>query len=210
MKVSQIQPAGIYLVIVNNSNNGTRCEICSKLTTKTPKRQRRFVVFFVNFEHISHVVLVVLLLTLNIYWPAGKFLLFQLFVTTLRISVFRLFTSGFCWIFFQEKLVWSTDFLRKRLQKVKLGNGLCLVLPWIRDFVTRGVSPLTISNVSGTCICKIVVKSFYMVYDIIIFNFMQVSASKAAGRVNGIPTTKWHFSVPSTALVFSSQKKTSF
>ena len=69
MKVSQIKPAGIYLVIVNNSSNGRRCEIRSKLTTKTPKRRRRFVVFFVNFKHISHLVLVVLLLTSNIYWP---------------------------------------------------------------------------------------------------------------------------------------------
>ena len=50
-------PAGIYLLKVNNRNTRTRCEICSKLTTKTP--------IIVNFEHISHPVLVFLLLTLN-------------------------------------------------------------------------------------------------------------------------------------------------
>ena len=66
---------------VNNRNTETRCEICSKLTTKTPKwrhwrseltikkpewRQwRRSGVFIVNFEHILHLVLVFLLLTLS-------------------------------------------------------------------------------------------------------------------------------------------------
>ena len=42
----------IYLFIMNNSNTGKRCEICSKLTTNSPKR--RFTVFIVNFEHISY------------------------------------------------------------------------------------------------------------------------------------------------------------
>ena len=80
-------PAGIYLLIFNNKNTRTMCEICSKLTTKMPERRqwrrfgifiakltvkiperrpwRRFGIFFVNFEHISHLVLVFLLLTLN-------------------------------------------------------------------------------------------------------------------------------------------------
>ena len=31
-------PVGIYLLKVNNRNTRTRCEICSKLTTKTPER----------------------------------------------------------------------------------------------------------------------------------------------------------------------------
>ena len=31
--------AGIYLLIVNNRNTRTRCEICSKLTIKTPERR---------------------------------------------------------------------------------------------------------------------------------------------------------------------------
>ena len=31
-------PAGIYLLKVNNRNTRTRCEICSKLTIKTPER----------------------------------------------------------------------------------------------------------------------------------------------------------------------------
>ena len=47
--------AGIYLFEVNNRNTRTRCEICSKLTTKT----------LVNFEHVSHLILLFLLLTLS-------------------------------------------------------------------------------------------------------------------------------------------------
>ena len=60
-------PADIYLLKINNKNNRTRCEICSKLTIKTPERRqwRRSRVFIVNFEHISHLALVFLLLTLN-------------------------------------------------------------------------------------------------------------------------------------------------
>ena len=60
-------PAGIYLLKVNNRNTRTRCEICSKLTINTPERRhwRPSGVFIVNFEHISHLVLVFLLLTLN-------------------------------------------------------------------------------------------------------------------------------------------------
>ena len=57
--IKSTNPAGIYLLKVNNENTGTRCEICSKLTGC------RSGVFFVNFEHISHLVLVFLLLTLN-------------------------------------------------------------------------------------------------------------------------------------------------
>ena len=60
-------PAGIYLLKVNNRNTRARCEICSKLTINTPERRqwRRSGVFIVNFEHISHLALVFLLLTLN-------------------------------------------------------------------------------------------------------------------------------------------------
>ena len=67
-------PAGIYLLQVNNRNNRTRCEICSKLTIKTPERcqGRRSGVFIVNFEHISHLIPVFLLLTLNMSLLAGK------------------------------------------------------------------------------------------------------------------------------------------
>ena len=62
-----IHPVGIYLLKVNNRNTKTRCEICSKLTTKTPERCHwcRSSVFIVNFGHISHFVLEFLLLTLN-------------------------------------------------------------------------------------------------------------------------------------------------
>ena len=52
-------PAGIYLLKVNNRNTRTKCEICSKLTMKIPG------IFTINFEHISHLVLVFILLTLN-------------------------------------------------------------------------------------------------------------------------------------------------
>ena len=60
-------PAGIYLLKVNNRKTRARCEICSKLTIKTPERCRwyRSGVFIVSFEHISHLGLVFLLLALN-------------------------------------------------------------------------------------------------------------------------------------------------
>ena len=60
-------PAGIYLLKINNRNTRKRYEICSKLTIKTPERRqwRRSGVFIVNFERISHLVLVFLSLTLN-------------------------------------------------------------------------------------------------------------------------------------------------
>ena len=47
-------PAGIYLLKVNNKNTRTRCELCSKLTIKTPELRhwRRSGVFIVNLEHI--------------------------------------------------------------------------------------------------------------------------------------------------------------
>ena len=32
-----LNPAGIYLLKVNNKNTRTRCEICSELTIKTPE-----------------------------------------------------------------------------------------------------------------------------------------------------------------------------
>ena len=35
-----INPAGIYLLKVNNRNTITKCEICSKLTIKTPERRQ--------------------------------------------------------------------------------------------------------------------------------------------------------------------------
>ena len=64
--IARSNPAGIYLLKVNNRNTRT-CEICSKLTIKIPERRqrRRSSIFIVNFEHISHLVLVFLLLTLN-------------------------------------------------------------------------------------------------------------------------------------------------
>ena len=60
-------PAGNYMFKVNNRNTRSRCEICSKLTTKIPERCQwhRSGNFIINFEHISHFVLVFLLLTLS-------------------------------------------------------------------------------------------------------------------------------------------------
>ena len=60
---AEVDPAGNYLLKVNNRNSRTRCEICSMLIIKTPERRhwRRSGVFIVNFEHIAHLVLVFLL-----------------------------------------------------------------------------------------------------------------------------------------------------
>ena len=60
---TNIAPAGIYLLKVDNGNTRTRYEISSKLNIKT--LERRSSVFIVSFEHISHLVPVFLLLTLN-------------------------------------------------------------------------------------------------------------------------------------------------
>ena len=50
-------PAGIYLLKVNNRNTRTRCEICSKLTINTPERRTYFTpcssVSIVNFEQVN-------------------------------------------------------------------------------------------------------------------------------------------------------------
>ena len=40
-----INPAGIYLLKVNNRNTRTRCELCSKLAIKTPKPRQQIVYF---------------------------------------------------------------------------------------------------------------------------------------------------------------------
>ena len=63
MARSRVHPVGIYMFKVNNRNNRTRSEICSKLTIKTPERHywRRSGVFIINFEHILHLVLAFLL-----------------------------------------------------------------------------------------------------------------------------------------------------
>ena len=49
-----IKPIDNYMVKVNNRNTRTRCEICSKLTTKTPERRhwRRSGVYSINLEHL--------------------------------------------------------------------------------------------------------------------------------------------------------------
>ena len=70
----QNDPAGIYLLKVNNRDTRTRCEICSKLTIKTPERRqwRRSGVFNFNLERISHLILVFLLLTRKMLLMAGE------------------------------------------------------------------------------------------------------------------------------------------
>ena len=47
-----INPAGIYLLKVNNRNTRTRCKICSKLTIKTPKRRQQ-IIYFRSFQMVS-------------------------------------------------------------------------------------------------------------------------------------------------------------
>ena len=68
-------PAGNYMLRVNNRNTRTRCKICSKLKN-TPERRHwhRSGVFSINSEHISHLNVVFILLTL-LSWkiPAGKY-----------------------------------------------------------------------------------------------------------------------------------------
>ena len=49
---SACEPAGNYLLKVNNRNTRTRCDVCSKLTLKIPERRqwRRSGIFSVNFD----------------------------------------------------------------------------------------------------------------------------------------------------------------
>ena len=64
-------PDGIYLLKVNKRNTRTKCEICSRLTTKRPEQchWHRAGVFI---EHILHLALVFLLLTLNMLLLTGS------------------------------------------------------------------------------------------------------------------------------------------
>ena len=65
-KFKRINPAGIYLLKVNNRNTRTRWKICSNLTIKTlDANWHHSGAFIFNFEHISHLVLVFPFLTLN-------------------------------------------------------------------------------------------------------------------------------------------------
>ena len=51
----QHNPAGIYLLKVNNRNTRTRCEICSTLTVKTPeRRQSHFIFWFLYCERWTY------------------------------------------------------------------------------------------------------------------------------------------------------------
>ena len=103
LNILNIIPAGINLLKVNNRNTWTRCEICSKLTIKIPER-RCSGMFIVNFEHILHLVWVFLLLTLNMWSPAGLFVVicFNLFVSVFwQRKIFRNFELYFFPKFFK-------------------------------------------------------------------------------------------------------------
>ena len=67
-------PAGIYLLKVNNRNTRNRFDICLKLPIKIPERRHwpHSGIFIINFQQISHLFLVFLLLTLNMQLPAGE------------------------------------------------------------------------------------------------------------------------------------------
>ena len=86
-------PASIYFLKVNDRNTRRRCEICSKSTIETPERRHWHCsgVFSVNFEHISHLVLVFLLLTLNMQmssrWVLMKTTFLQLLNKMKRLNV---------------------------------------------------------------------------------------------------------------------------
>ena len=41
-----INPAGNYMLKVNNRNTKTRCEVCSKLEIKTPEKYFKNIVYF--------------------------------------------------------------------------------------------------------------------------------------------------------------------
>ena len=38
--LGKFNPAGIYLLKINNGNSRTRCEICSEFTIKTPEQRQ--------------------------------------------------------------------------------------------------------------------------------------------------------------------------
>ena len=48
-------PAGIYLLKVNNRNTRTRCEICSKLTIKISSNESNCILKDMNFDDIEAV-----------------------------------------------------------------------------------------------------------------------------------------------------------
>ena len=56
IELERYNPAGIYLLKVNNRNTRTS-KACSNLTIETPDRRHwlRSGIFIVNFEHISHI-----------------------------------------------------------------------------------------------------------------------------------------------------------
>ena len=75
-----MNPVNIYMFKVNNRNNRTRYQICSKLTIKTPG------VFIVNFEHISHHVLVFLIVNFEKVYADWEELLILGFLPIIWLS----------------------------------------------------------------------------------------------------------------------------
>ena len=95
---SNLNPASIYLLKVNNRNTRTRCEIYSKLITKTQERRhwRLSGVFIANFEHISHLVLVFLLLTLSMGLLAENAREIKVALSSRRFTQLDIFILCFC------------------------------------------------------------------------------------------------------------------
>ena len=75
-----MNPVNIYMFKVNNRNNRTRYQICSKLTIKTPG------VFVVNFEHISYLVLVFLIVNFEKVYADWEELLILGFLPIIWLS----------------------------------------------------------------------------------------------------------------------------
>ena len=89
-------PAGFYLLKVNDRNTTKMHEICPKLTIKTPEQCHWCCsgVFIVNFKHISHFVLMFLLLTLNMQVPTGKWVILHWYIDHASLIIFYYVSRG--------------------------------------------------------------------------------------------------------------------
>ena len=116
-----IYPAGIYLLKVNNRNNRTRCEICSKLTIKIPERrqwcrsgvwsERGGVLYFMSISYIVETLSKPLLNFQNLL--TSKFLKILWF-----ISVFAKYISS--WMLMHHLLSLHTLDVKDIRRKVDL------------------------------------------------------------------------------------------
>ena len=101
---SRANPAGIYLLKVNNRNTRARYEICSKLTIIISERRqwRPSSIFMVNFEHISHLVLVFYIVNFE-HVIAGRECSFRDYLRLVTLSydrVVRALVVKCCWLKF--------------------------------------------------------------------------------------------------------------